>query len=88
MTLQLGEQTITVHIMPNISQSEGNYGIKFGQLIEYNKINNITISQYFSPENVQKNLTGRLLPDLFLLFQEALHKVNASGLQLSFNILG
>ena len=46
MTLQLGEQTITVDIMPNISQSEGNHAIKFGQLIEYNKINNISILQY------------------------------------------
>ena len=46
MTLQLGEQTITVDIMPNISQSEGNHPIKFGQLIESNKINNISILKY------------------------------------------
>ena len=46
MTLQLGEQTITVDIMTNISQSEGNHAIKFGQLIEYNKINNVSILQY------------------------------------------
>ena len=39
MTSQLGLQTITMHILPNISQSKGNQAIKFGQLIEYNKIN-------------------------------------------------
>ena len=38
MTSQLGLQTITMHILPNISQSKGNQATKFGQLIEYNKI--------------------------------------------------
>ena len=38
MTSQPGLQTFTVHIFPNISQSKGNQAIKFGQLIEYNKI--------------------------------------------------
>ena len=38
MTSQLGLQTITMHILLNISQSKGNQAIKFGQLIEYNKI--------------------------------------------------
>ena len=33
---QAGQQIITVHILPNISRSEGNHVIKFGQLIEYN----------------------------------------------------
>ena len=32
-------QTIAINILPNISQSEGNQIMKFGQLIEYNKIN-------------------------------------------------
>ena len=32
-------QTITIHILPNISLSKGNQIIKFGQLIECNKIN-------------------------------------------------
>ena len=39
MTSQSGLQTIAIHIMPNISQSKGNQAMKFGQLIEYNKIN-------------------------------------------------
>ena len=39
MTSQLGLQTITIHIFPNISQSKGNQTMKFGQLIEYKKTN-------------------------------------------------
>ena len=37
MTSQPGEQTIAIHILPNISQSKGNQAMKFGQLIEYNQ---------------------------------------------------
>ena len=37
MTSQPGKQTITMHILPNISQSKGNQSMKFGQLIEYKK---------------------------------------------------
>ena len=33
------QQTITIHILPNISQSKGNQTMKFGQLIEYNRRN-------------------------------------------------
>ena len=36
MTSQSGQQTIVMHILPNISRSKGNQTIKFGQLIEYN----------------------------------------------------
>ena len=39
MTSHLGLQTIAIHILPNISHSKGNQTMKFGQLIEYNKIN-------------------------------------------------
>ena len=38
MTSQSGLQTIAIHMMPNISQSKGNQAMKFGQVIEYNKI--------------------------------------------------
>ena len=40
MASQPGLQTITVHILSNISQSKGNQTMKFGQSIEYNKRNN------------------------------------------------
>ena len=36
---QPGEQTITIHILPNISRSKKNQKMKFGQLIEYNNRN-------------------------------------------------
>ena len=36
-------------------------------------------------KNLAENEVGRLVPDLFLVFREALCEVNASGLQLSFN---
>ena len=39
LTSQPGWQTITVHILPNISRSKGNQTLKFGQLIEYNNRN-------------------------------------------------
>ena len=36
MTLQPGQQTIVIHILPNISRSKGNQTMKFSQLIDYN----------------------------------------------------
>ena len=39
MMSQPGLQAIAIHILPDISQSEGNQIMKFGQLIEYNKRN-------------------------------------------------
>ena len=36
ITSQPGEQTIAIHILPNMSWSKGNQAMKFGQLIEYN----------------------------------------------------
>ena len=39
MTSQPGYQTITIHILPNISQSKDNQTRKLGQLREYNKRN-------------------------------------------------
>ena len=38
MTSQLIKQRITMHILANISRDKGNQAMKFGQLIEYNKI--------------------------------------------------
>ena len=39
MTSQLGLQTIAIDTLPNISQSKQDQTMKFGQLIEHNKIN-------------------------------------------------
>ena len=59
MTSQPGLQTIAIHILPNISQSKGNQTMKFGQFIEYKKIN-----IFF--KNYAENEAGRLVQDLFL----------------------
>ena len=39
MTSQPGQQTIGIHILPNLSKSKDNQTVKFGQLIEYNMRN-------------------------------------------------
>ena len=39
MTSQPVLQALGIHILPNISQSKGNYTMKSGQLIEYNERN-------------------------------------------------
>ena len=44
MTSQLGQQTIAIHILPNILRSKGNQAMKFGQLIKYN-IRNIFVEK-------------------------------------------
>ena len=59
MTSQSGQQTILIHILPNISRSKGNQTMKFGQLIEYNMRN-------FFPENHTQYLVEKLIPDPFL----------------------
>ena len=39
MTSQPGKQTITIHMLHNISRSKGSQTMKFGQLIEFNMRN-------------------------------------------------
>ena len=39
MMSQPGLQTISIHIIPNVSQRKYNQAMKFSQLIEYNKRN-------------------------------------------------
>ena len=36
MTSQTAKQSVTMHLLPNISQRKGNETMKFGQLLEYN----------------------------------------------------
>ena len=40
MTSQPGLQTIAIHILPNISQTQGSRTMKFGQLTDYSKRKN------------------------------------------------
>ena len=58
MTLQLGKQTIAIHILSNISRSKGNQTTKFSKLIEYN-IRNIFL------EKSHKKCGGETLPRPF-----------------------
>ena len=44
LTPQSGQQTITVHILPNMSRNKGNQTINFGQLIKHN-IRNIFLEK-------------------------------------------
>ena len=46
MTSQPGQQTIAIHILHNISRSNDNQIMKFGQLIEYN-MRNISIEKSY-----------------------------------------
>ena len=46
MTLQPGQQTIVIHILPNISTSKDNQAIKFGLLIECNMWNTFLEKSY------------------------------------------
>ena len=77
MTSQTGKQTITLHILSNISRNKGNQTMKFGKLLE----NNV--------KNHAVNVAGRLAPNLFLFSKKALYEVKISSLDLglSFNIL-
>ena len=46
MRSQTAKQTISIHILPNISRSKGNQIMKFGQLIEYNMKNILVEKSY------------------------------------------
>ena len=46
MTSQPGQQTIAIHIMPNMLRSKDNQATKFGQLIKYNMRNNFVEKSY------------------------------------------
>ena len=73
MTSQPGLQTITIHILPNFSQSKDIQTMTFAQLIEHDKRNVFL-------KNHAENKAGRLVPDIFLLFKKVLFDVKVSGL--------
>ena len=62
MTSQLGEQTISIHILPNILRIKGNQTLKFGQVIECNNRN-------IFPEISCKKKAEILVPDPFLFLK-------------------
>ena len=69
MTSQTGQQLITIDILPNISKSKGNQAMKFGHL---------TAWEIFFFINYAEEQAIRLVPDLFLCFFKALHKIKKS----------
>ena len=79
MTSQPGLQTITIYILPNISQRKSNQTIKFRQLIEYNKRNNFLQKSYrkWGKETSSRPLFNSL---------KSLIWGGTTGPQFSFNI--
>ena len=65
---------IAIHILLNISRSNGNQAIKFGKSIHYNER-----KSYRKEER-------RLVTDLFLFLKKTLYEVKASVQLFSFNI--
>ena len=65
MTSQPGEQTIAIHILPNISRRKGNQTNKFGQLIEYNM-------RYIFFKKLYTKCSGETVPRIPRLFSKIL----------------
>ena len=62
MTSELGKQTIAIHILPNISKTEGSERMKLGQLVEYN-IRNIFLEKSSAKcgvENIPRSFSTTL----------------------------
>ena len=62
MMPQPGQQTIVIHILPDISLSKGNQAMKFGQLIEHN-MKNIFLEKSYAKcggETSSKPFSGKL----------------------------
>ena len=55
MKSQLGEQTIAIHILPNITGRKSSQAMKLGEIFFF--------------KNYGENKAGRLAPDLFLFFK-------------------
>ena len=68
MTSQLGQQTITIHVLPNISRTKDSQKMKFGQVLEYKKGN-------ISLQKLCQNEPERLVPDLLMFLKKALKVV-------------
>ena len=77
MTSQPGKQTITTYLLPNISQIKGKHAMKFGQVIEDNKINIF----------LQKSYRRKLVPGFSQFSKKVLPEVKATGLKFSFHIV-
>ena len=57
MTSHPGSQTITIHILPNISGSKGNQTMKFDQVIEYQETR-MAFKLYPEKNNIFRKFSG------------------------------
>ena len=59
MTSKPGQQTIAIHILPDISRSKGNQTMRFDQLIKYNMRNIFVEKSYtkYAGEIIPRPLT-------------------------------
>ena len=87
MTSQPSQQTIVIHMLPNISRSKGNQTMKFGQLIEcnmsnifleksYTKWDGETSTRPFSEKlklSISLDQQSKVLCSLFLLYAKLRH---------------
>ena len=81
MTSQPGNQTIAIHILPNVSRNKGSHTMKFGQVIEYN------MKTFFFKKNTQ-NEVEKTFPDPFLKKQNCAYlqtKLQATCFYLMLN---
>ena len=76
---QTRQQIITRNILPNISRSKCNQGMKFAQLIKY-RVRNIFLQKSCRKWGRETSFRSHFV------FFKALHKVVASGQHLNFNI--
>ena len=73
MTSQSGEQSIAIHVLPNISRSKGNHAMKSGQLIEYH-MRNIFLENSYTELMLEK-----LFPCTFPYYFQKIKFVYMSG---------
>ena len=57
MSSQPGQQTVAIHILPNISRNKDNLAMKFGQLIEYNMRNIFVENSYTKYAGIPRPLS-------------------------------
>ena len=79
MMSQTGQQIMTKHALSNISKSNDNKTMKFGQLTQYDVVN---IFLQRSCRKWGSETSSRLL----FVFEKALYKVKESGQHFSYNI--
>ena len=76
MALQPGQQTISIHILPNISRSKGKLTMKFDQVIQYN-LRNIFVEKAYTKcagETIPRPLSLlEGMPVLFLIYFYQIH---------------